>query len=82
MEDVTSVQSQAKLVEAFMTSFNNKKEVLCTSIEALTLADNMNTKLTDIQNQIQNLNKLLHDASLFLPSYSVKVGIFWHFWSF
>ncbi len=69
--------SQAKLAEDFMSTFNIQRKELCKTIEELTMQspDKTNQQLTNVQNGIQNLNKILHDASLFLPAYSVKVLI-------
>lgn len=67
--------TQAKLAEEFMTSFSKKKNELLAGIESLSNdAKDVNERLNGISNEIQKLSKILHDAVLFLPSYSVKVG--------
>ncbi|OXA42713.1 Tubulin-specific chaperone C [Folsomia candida] len=70
----STTHNQSKLSEEFMAIFNKQKNELSVSIDSLsTDSTNANEKLTEILNGIQNLNKILHDASMFLPSYSIKM---------
>ena len=65
---------QAKLTEEFMTSFSLKKNEILKDIETLEAGKpDINDKLNGILLNVQQLNKLLHDAVKYLPSYSVKV---------
>lgn len=70
-----SVKSQNQLSEEFTTEFNKKKGELTDQINSLTSKESsVAERLTTYSSEIQKLSKLLHDASMYLPSYSVKVS--------
>ncbi len=70
--------SQSQLSEEFMKDFNARKDNLSTQISKLSLESgiDVNKELSKISSEIQNISKSLHDAVMFLPSYSVKVVVF------
>lgn len=67
--------SQSQLSEEFMKDFNARKDNLSTQISKLSLDSgvDVNEELSKISSEIQDISKSLHDAVMFLPSYSVKV---------
>jgi len=75
MSAPNSNPSQSQLSEEFMTKFNRKKGELKLQINQLKpdLKAGINQELTSISGEIQKLSKLLHDAIMYLPSYSVKI---------
>jgi len=66
---------QSILAEKFIADFSSKKTIICGRIEKLSSGTScdVNDELTSVSNEIQKLNKSLHDSVMFLPSYSVKV---------
>ncbi|ODM99699.1 Tubulin-specific chaperone C [Orchesella cincta] len=68
-----SKPSQSQLSEEFMAKFNKTKEELAHQINELAAGPKLNDGLTAISTDIQKLSKTLHDAAMFLPSYSIKI---------
>ncbi|CAL8111264.1 unnamed protein product [Orchesella dallaii] len=73
METSNPKPTQSQLSEAFMVEFNKKKEELGQQIKELKAGASLNEHLTKISTEIQKLSKSLHDAAMFLPSYSIKI---------
>jgi predicted PurR-regulated permease PerM len=70
--------TQAQLAEQFMARFSKSRVELTSRIEELAKSTSedvgmLNEKLTSVADEIKSISKTLHDAALFLPSYSIKV---------
>ena len=74
-----SDSAKQKRADEFSNNFSKAKKLIVKRIDDLSLAPDsagdLNSKLTLISNDIQQMSSSLHDATLFLPSYTIKVNI-------
>jgi len=67
-----------KRADEFCTNFSRAMKLIMKRIEDLkasTVAGELNSRLTLISNDIQEMRSSLHEATLFLPSYTIKVNV-------
>lgn len=66
--------------DEFVNSFGKARALILKRIENLSELDeksvDINSKLTVLSNDIQEMSTSLHDATLFLPAYSIKVRLY------
>ncbi len=69
--------AKQKRADEFSENFSRAKKMIAKRIEDLNTgplsAGDLSSKITLISNDIQQMSSSLHDATLFLPSYSIKV---------
>lgn len=72
MGDYSNDVKQSKLAEDFIGDFVSKKDDLAKKIQGLGASNDFQDQLSLLSKEIQHLSKSLHNATTYLPSYSVK----------
>jgi len=79
MSEPAKPSKASQRADEFVSSFGKARTLIMKRIENLKPGDeklkDVNSKLTVLSNDIQEMSSSLHDATLFLPSYSIKVRI-------
>jgi len=70
---MASVQSQAELVDAFTKKWTGESKEIAVKLNNLSESQAPLANLNEIAEDLKSLSKVLHEASLFLPSYTKKM---------